>query len=677
MKSCVRLLALLLLALSSTSPPAAAAGGDGVERIIVKWRDITAAAPQVRQQHVRELATRLGNPFVRARHLGGHLSLLQLRSGQSGQQLNATLSALRADPEVEFAEADQRVKALAYSPADPLFTGFFFYNRQFYSYQWYLRGTQPAAIRADVAWDITRGGATPATSPAVVAIIDSGIRPDHPDLAGKLLPGFDFVSDARASNDGDGWDADPTDPGDFITLQELQMPPFDDNDQKCGGGENYDEPLPSSWHGTRVAGLIGANTDNGIGMAGAGFNVRMLPVRVLGKCGGYLSDVLAGMYWAAGFFDSASNLPIPAELLTDPGALRNHRNLHPVHIINMSLGSSGKCSGIYATAVREITSVGVLIVAAAGNDGGVVYQPADCPGVLAVAGLRHAGTKVGFSNLGPEVGIAAPAGNCGVSEPDAPCLFALNTLTNLGEQQPTQDDYSLPLVHPSFGTSFSAPLVAATAGLMKAVNPALTPAQLIARIKETARAFPTSDELGTTDMCVVPSEKPTQDLPCVCTTAVCGAGMIDAGKAVRAALRPAVLISVSRSGNVYRLNGSPSAAADSGARSIAGYAWSVTGVTGGADTPAITNADQAVASVPVPARGSVTVRLIVTDSSGDSDNAEVVLKPVSASSSSPPPAAEVHRGGGSLDGVLLALLGLLFAIRLWQRVAPAPRTGRT
>jgi len=667
----VRLLAILLPVLFSTGQVAVAADAHS-ERIIVKWRDAPDAAPRARQQHVRELADRLGHPFTAARNLGGRLSVMQLAAGQDAQ-LAATLAALRADPEVEFAEPDQRVKALAYAPSDPLFNGFFFYDRQFYRYQWYLRGGQPAAIRADVAWDITRGGTSAATSPVVVAVVDSGVRLNHPDLAGKLVPGFDFVSDPRASRDGDGWDPDPTDPGDFITQQELQQPPFNSRDQECGGGTNHDEALPSSWHGTRVAGLIGATTDNGTGMAGTGFNLRVLPVRVLGKCGGLLSDVLAGMYWAAGFFASDGNLPIPAELLSDPGALKNHPNLHPAQIINMSLGSDGRCSRAYETTVREITSAGVLIVAAAGNDGGTVYQPADCPGVLAVAGLRHAGTKVGFSNLGPAVGIAAPAGNCGVSTPDAPCLFALTTLTNLGATDPEQDDYSLPLSHPSFGTSFSAPLVTATAGLMKSVNPALTPAQLIARLKETARPFPTTDELGTTEICVVPAEKPTQDLPCLCTTAVCGAGMVDAGSAVQAALRPAVLISVVRSGKTYRLNGSLSAAATVDARSITSYAWSVTGATGGSGIPVITDPDQAVASIPVPFAGEVTVQLVVTDSSGDSDSATATLTRFSSALEFPPPVEEVHRGGGSADAALLALLGILLLARLSQRRGMAAR----
>ncbi len=387
--------------------PAAEAVDPGTERIIVKWRS-THDAPLLRQQRMRELAQRLGNPFARGRNLGGNLSVLHLATRQRGRQLEDTLAALRADPTVELAQVDERMRTLAYTPSDELFSFDFTYRGTLLDYQWYLKGTQAAAIRADAAWDITHGGDSAATSPVVIAVLDTGIRPDHPDLAGKLLPGFDFISTPEVSNDLDGWDPDPTDTGDFITAQDLQTREF----HGCGNGENFDQPTMSGWHGTRVAGLIGASTDNGIGMAGAAFNVRIVPVRVLGKCGGFLSDVLAGMYWAAGFFDDDSGHPIPAPVLADPGALRSHPNLHPAQVINMSLGAPGACSEMYQIAVRDITASGVLIVAAAGNDGGGVDKPANCSGVLAVAGLRHAGTKVGYSNLGSEVGIAAPAGNC-------------------------------------------------------------------------------------------------------------------------------------------------------------------------------------------------------------------------------------------------------------------------
>lgn len=464
------------------------------------------------------LRLRNASHVARGWNIGGPLSVVQLGREQRGEQLAATLAALHADPDVEFAVPDQRVKSHAYTPNDPLYA----------TDQWYLQGTQVAAIRAHDAWDITRGGNSPATSNVVVAVLDSGIRLDHPDLAGKLLPGWDFVSTALVSNDGDGWDADANDPGDYMTAEDLQHPDFVDGE--CGGGDDRDQPTASSWHGTRVAGLIAAASDNGIGIAGTAFNVRLLPVRVLGKCGGYVSDVIAGMYWAAGM------APPPPYMQTPIPPV----NENPARVINMSLGTDNPCtssaSAVYRVAVRQITDHGTLIVASTGNSGAAVGSPASCEGVLAVAGLRHVGTKVGYSNLGPEVGIAAPAGNCVNVAPGSACLFALNTITNLGTTTPASNGYSTALVQATVGTSFSTPLAAGTAALMLSVNPNLTPAQLIQHIRASARPFPTvSDTVPAPPACVSPTVSPVQNAECICSTAWCGAGMLDTHAAVLAA----------------------------------------------------------------------------------------------------------------------------------------------
>jgi serine protease len=359
-------------------------------------------------------------------------------------------------------------------------------------------------------------------------VLDTGIRLDHPDLAGKLLTGWDFVSTALVGNDGDGWDSDPTDTGDYMTAQDLQHPDFVNGD--CGGGPARDQPTTSSWHGTRVAGLIGAASDNGIGITGSGFNVRILPVRVLGKCGGFVSDVIAGMYWAAGMAPPPPFMQVPIPPV----------NQNPARILNMSLGTDNACSTsnseVYRTAVQQITANGVLIVASTGNSGAAVGTPASCAGVLAVAGLRHAGTKVGYSNLGAEVGIAAPAGNCVLVGPGDPCLYALNTTTNLGTTTPAANDYSTPLQQATVGTSFSTPLASGTAALMLSVNANLTPAQLIQHIRSSARSFPsTSDSNPQPPACVSPTITPLQAAECICNTQVCGAGMLDAHAAVLAA----------------------------------------------------------------------------------------------------------------------------------------------
>jgi serine protease len=637
------LLGLLPLMAQSAAPSS--------DRLIVKWRSTAATTAAASDERVHGLANRIGQQIMHRRNIGGRMSVVQLGSAQQGTTLAATLQALRTDPDIEFVEPDHWMKAQPYTPNDPLFSdgithGDATHPAQFYESQWYVKSAQPAAIRADSAWDITRGGASTAAS-IVVAVIDTGIRLDHPDLAGKLLPGYDFVSIPAIANDGNGWDADPSDPGDFISAADLTIAPFKDEDCDLSN---------SSWHGTRVAGLIGASTDNGVGMAGAGFNVRIVPARALGKCGGHASDVIAAMYWAAG-------MAVPPPLLASTSL---PINANPAQILNLSLGSEAACSAAYGTAVADITAHGVLVVASAGNEGAAVGSPASCPGALAVAGLRHVGTKVGYSNLGPEVSIAAPAGNCVfVLLPTDPCVYALNTTTNLGLQEPAANAYSTPVQQPTFGTSFSAPLVASTAGLMKATNPALTPALLIARIKESARTFPTTSADATTPppACALPSAAPLQAAECICNTQVCGAGMLDAAAAVAAAQRPAVLASVSGLVSGARritLNGSRSAAATG--RTISSYLWSVDSVSGGATTPTINSPNAAIASASAPTTGSYVLRLTVADNMGGSDFALVTVTPAGGSSNSPPP--ESNSGGGDFPLLLLALAALLLIRQL-------------
>jgi serine protease len=652
--------ALLLALLPTTVLAATRAAPVDTDRVIIKWRSTPASIEARADERARGLAARVGRALAPGRDVGNQISVLHLAARQRGEQLEATLAALRADPAVQFAVPDRRMRIRAYAPTDPLFSQAYTHGSNNYPLQWYLTGSQTASIHADSAWDISRGGAAAATSPVVVAVIDTGVRPNHPDLAGKLLPGFDFVSDAAVANDGDGWDTDPSDPGDFISAEDLASGPLSGHD--CGGGDDSDQPIASSWHGTRVAGLVGASTDNGVGMAGAGFNIRVLPVRALGKCGGFQSDVLAAMYWAAGFGTRAGWQP-PVAVIRDAGLWRDNPNQHPAQIINMSLGAVGACDEVYRLVVQEITSIGVLIVVSAGNEGDAVDSPANCPGALGVAGLRHAGTKVGYSNLGPEVGIAAPAGNCLLSGAGDPCLFALTTTTNSGTTTPLDDNYSTPFT-PTYGTSFSSPLAAATAGLMKAVNPALTPQLLVSRIRATARAFPTTSSTTTT-LCTVPTTGAApQNIECICTTATCGAGMLDA-----AAL--AQVIGSVRVGSTLTLDGSASAA--STGRSIASQSWTVESVTGGAATPTVVNAAQLVASVAAPSQGSITLRLTITDNLGASDSARLTIAASGdITSEAPPPQDGVSRGGGSVNLWLLALCMLLLA---YPQFAHRPRTG--
>jgi serine protease len=643
------------------------------DRIIVKWRSAARMAA-ANDADIGALAGRGGLRLQRLRSIGNGMQVLQLDRDMSAPELADTLQRLRADPNVELVEADRRLHAHTFTPNDPLYVG-----------QWYLQNTQPAAIHANDAWDVEKGGATAANSGTVIAVIDTGVRFDHPDLlranaAGKLLPGFDFVSsdspgNFSTANDGDGWDSDPSDPGDFLSAADLQLPMYKNRD--CGTS-----PSNSSWHGTRVAGMIAANSNNGVGVAGAAFNAWILPVRALGKCGGFDSDILAAMYWAAG-------LSIPSFVTgnqTVPAA-----NPYPANIINMSLGATGSCSSVYVAAVNAISARGVLIVVSAGNEGARTDTPANCPGVLGVGGLRHVGTKVGYSNLGPEVGVSAPAGNCVNIAVGSPCLFSLDTTSNNGTTTPGTTDYTNQ-ISSNVGTSFSAPLAAATGGLMHETNARLSPTTLIARIRSSATPFPTtSDTVPTPPQCHVPANSAdVQSSECLCTTAVCGAGMLNAASAVNEAQRPVAVIVVSGSltaGAAVTLDGSGSAA--SCRRTVASYGWSV--VTG---TGSLTATTSALSSILVPASGSVTVRLTVTDNLGAADSADAIVAAGGATTTSPtllagnacatpivatqasapvtpsaPSAPASSGGGGGAFGIELLLLTGIAVARLRRRLA--------
>jgi len=495
-----------------------------VARVIVKYR---ADSPLRRVQstpspegagttpaprYATRLSQTLRAPLSDGRVLGPHTQALR-GQGLSSSELARRLSSL---PDVEWAVVDER-RRVHNLPNDTLFAD----NQRTATPavgQWYLRapnGQAASAINAVGAWSTTMG-----TASVVVAVLDTGVRPEHPDLQGKLHPGYDFISldrsgAATTANDGNGRDADPTDPGDWTNANE------------CSPGERASA---SSWHGTQVAGLIGAATNNGAGMAGAGWNVMVLPLRVLGRCGGYDSDIIAAMRWAAGVSQNVGTT-----------AVVNVPNPYPARVINMSLGSQGICTAAYQEVVNELRTAGVTVVAAAGNDTGLkVSVPANCPGALAVSGVRHIGSKVGYSNIGPEVALAAPAGNC--VNLQGTCLYPLLTTINLGQRQAGANGYSDGTDY-TVGTSFAAPLVAASVGLMLSVDPTLTPGKIREILQATVQPFPTSRPLAGGEDPVPACRAPdTRDqLECFCTTSTCGAGMLDAGAAVARtlALRPA------------------------------------------------------------------------------------------------------------------------------------------
>jgi serine protease len=507
---------------------AQAAPASAPARVIVAFKSEAAldkaASPAVAlQRRADDLGARTG---VRLR-TGAALSPRSQVVQADGIDAAALAARLAGDADVEYAVPDQRRHASA-APNDPLYGPGVPGNGPAVG-QWYLRAPDAlvrSAIDIEPAWRATTGDPG-----VVVAVLDTGVRFEHPDLqrveaGGPLLAGYDMVSSPQQANDGDGRDADASDPGDWVTADEA-------NDRASAfyacttldSATGLYAGSDSSWHGTQVTGIIAARTGNGVGMAGIARSARVLPVRVLTKCGGYDSDIIAAMRWAAG-------LPVPGAPL----------NANRARVISLSLGSETPCGVAYQQAVDAIVAAGSIVVAAAGNDAGhAVHAPANCRGVIAVGALRHVGTKVGFSNVGPEVAISAPGGNCINTEPGSPCLYPILTTTNTGKTTPVDsawsDSYRI-----SVGTSVATPMVSATAALMLAARPALTGAQVKALLAATARAFPTTgadDSGGVVTQCRAPQYDglglPVDQAECYCTTSTCGAGMLDAGAAVLAA----------------------------------------------------------------------------------------------------------------------------------------------
>jgi serine protease len=602
----------------------------GNARVIVKFRENASVVRAHALAAGGAVADVASTAAARASSLGARHGVL-LRAGAAITERSQVVQAdgigsrelaarLALDPEVEYAEPDRRVRRVAV-PNDPFFTTVSG-SQGPASGQWYLRapaGEVQSAINAVTAWDRHTG------NPAViVAVLDTGVRSDHPDLAGKLLSGYDMVSDTRISNDGNARDADASDPGDWLTQSEINAGVSGDPDFWDGC-----EASNSSWHGTQVSGIVAAATQNALGMAGSGRHVRVLPVRVLGKCFGYVSDIVAGMRWAAGLTVAG----VPA-------------NPNPAKVINLSLGSGGTCTQSEADAVTAINAAGAVVVAAAGNTAGrAAGSPANCGGAIGVAGLRHVGTKVGFSDVGPELSIAAPGGNC-VNLSGA-CLYPILTTVNNGAQGPATNTYSDGLNNVSVGTSFSAPLVSGTAALLYSVRASITPAQVRSALQSSARPFPTSGQAGV-QACQAPGN--VDQLECYCTTTTCGAGMLDADGAVRTVLgasgilEPVVVNQTAspQAGAAVTLTSGSSVVP--GGRSIVARRWNL--VQGGGSVSAFSGAtDGETVSMTPSAAGTVTVQLALTDDRGFSTATDFTFS-VAAAAGQPPAGG----GGGSSGG---------------------------
>ncbi len=502
----------------------------------------------------------------------------------SGQALDDAMRRVRLHPDVAWVEPDVLVPLQQATPVVP--------DDSLFIQQWHLQApdaSQPVALNLPAAWARQTGAVAPGSAAVVVAVVDSGVRLDHPDLAGRLLPGYDLVREPDIANDGDGRDGDASDPGDWVHADDLQRPVF-------AGCSTSD----SSWHGTFIAGQIAAATNNAAGIAGLSWGAQVLPVRVSGKCGARLSDLLEGLLWAAG---------LPVEGVPD--------NPNPARVINLSFGGDTACSPAYQETIDAVTKAGTLVVVAAGNGSGALKRPADCQRVMAVASVQRDGAKAAYSRFGPGVALAAPGGSGWQGDG----LTEITSLDNSGLTHPLDNTIGL-----KQGTSFAAPQAVGVASLMLAVNPALTPAQLIERMQAAAR--PHVVDTGVS----LPICSASNPSDCLCTTDTCGAGLLDAERSVQLASGPAALIDtrpVVLPGALITLDASRSAAVPGA--TITGFVWLQV------DGPAVTlsASDQPVVTAQLPTgEASYRFRLTVTDSDGQTGQSEVTV------------VASVQTGGG-------------------------------
>ena len=466
--------------------PKTATYGEYTDQMIIRYKDGTlvrsAADGMVKAQsalseRLNVLNLSAGINLVHHRFMSGNGQVVKLPGRITLAEAESIAEKLRQNPEVEYAEPDRRMRPMLI-PNDPLFSS-----------QWHYAAPSAFAGGANLpaAWDITTGSIS-----IVVAVIDTGILPNHADITGRTLAGYNFISDGFTAGNGVGRSADSSDLGDWVAAG------------ACGSGS---PPENSSWHGTHVSGTIGANTNNGIGVAGVNWVSPVLPVRALGKCGGFVSDIADGMRWAAGLTVTG----VPA-------------NANPARVINLSLGGTGSCGITFQTAVNDVVATGVNVIVAAGNEDTNIANasPANCIGVISVAAVGQSGGRAHYSNFGSGVTIAAPGGDQSTGLTRGVRSTINNGLTT-PVASPVGDTYAY-----YQGTSMATPHVAGIVSLMLSLKPSLTPDQILTLLQSTARKFPVN----------------TASLGGDCTTSLCGAGIIDAAAAVASVDRPIISTNV-------------------------------------------------------------------------------------------------------------------------------------
>ncbi|QEL57316.1 S8 family serine peptidase [Chromobacterium paludis] len=472
-----QLISGLLLAGLSGAVLAASSGPD-VAGIIVKYKQgsqtllarqaaslargqVLSARPADFAQRAQQVQSITGLPLRFDHQMGTGAYVFNSGKLMNASQARAMAQRIKQqDPTVEYAEPNF-IKKANYVPSSPMYA----------SAQWDMQdsASQPGSLDLPAAWDITQGqGVT-------VAVLDTGYRP-HKDLVPNLLqPGYNFVSDpasarlAAVTGTSSARQANALDQGDWAAAGD------------CGAGS---APSDSSWHGTHVAGTIAAAGGTGQGLTGVAPKAKLLPLRVLGRCGGTDADIADAMLWAVG-----GTVPgVPA-------------NANPARIISMSLGAAQPCTQTYRDVIQQVALHKGIVVVAAGNAtrNARDFAPASCPGVITVAANGMNGGIASYSNYGAMVAVTAPGGDFIGKDPGI-----ISTL-NDGKTTPGNDIYGA-----DRGTSMATPHVAGLVALMLAVNPNLDWKSARKLLIDTSRA-PATDCEG------------------------CSAGLVDAAAAVKAA----------------------------------------------------------------------------------------------------------------------------------------------
>ncbi|MEW5950625.1 MAG: S8 family serine peptidase [Elusimicrobia bacterium] len=419
-------------------------------RILVKYKSDAVKKDFSLPSKKTSAFSQKGFSLSHLRKTEGDFDVYKFSSKMKKKDTDLVLEEIRKDPDVETAEPVYKAKIFA-APNDT----------QYWA-QWHYHSSvsEAAGLNLPLAWDIVKG------SPTInIAVIDTGIL-SHEDISvSRILGGYDMISDVDTANDGDGRDSNPSDPGDWCTAAEQN-----DSSSPCYSDPFYGGCAPSctqnywsSWHGLHVAGTIGAATNNNLGVAGIDWNAKIIPVRVLGKGGGWSDDIADGIRWAAG-------LPVT-------GASSNP---NPARIINMSLGGAGPCPTVIQNAINAAVSAGALVVAAAGNSSSLAsgFFPANCSNVISVAALNKNADLASYSNYGSAVYISAPGGESSAGN-------GVLSLGNNGVTNPGSDAY-----FEKNGTSMATPHVTGLSALMLAFKPNLTISEMTYNISKSARAFP-------------------------------------------------------------------------------------------------------------------------------------------------------------------------------------------